>query len=1367
MISLKGQVEFTKLLMKHEAALNKDREKEKLVEKAADEETRPDAALAVTKARKPRQIDLNGEQEGEADGGDGDDDDDDADKEEGEDAKKAKVDEAVALREAKKERQRKQEKLAELELKGPFALTKRVIGRNLGCRLVGHVGFTAHQGTWKDTVPVAIKFMDKPEDVDLALLYRDVDDFASMLGIVSSKGWIVMEYGDLTVPQAMQGGPGQPPRWQDIEFVLLTLECVVDAMKALSAAGGLYGDLKLENLLYFKQDNSVKLCDFSHDDDEKFNGLFEAAHGYMAPELLHGREIGSITPPPVLIPVAPTICVTAATDVWSYGCVVWEMLQWHLSGKRMTPLQWYRSQSTEIEALCTAKARHFDFGYIIGEWILQHGGGPRFPDGALGEQGLQLFWDLTGRQCLSIEPALRPSWGLLQTWFSKTPWDDAAFNVQLCVTTVGRLRRMARTLEVGRVASTKPLSSLQIMWPDMVWEDAKVRKLLHTTDLKEALSSRCVWIQGAAGVGKSALCRFLVCGWGVGEGLLADESCIIYISVGDAMREVCKRGGVSSEDLSLETILHWYWKSSRVPEPYTMTPKEIRDFLKVHGHPLYIFDGVDQGMRIAEAQGDAQAIKWLKQLASGELRKLRRVLLSGRPEDTLHFTGTRVEMCGLVNPLAYLQGPLAGNDDIIYAMKNPNVIGLVKNPLNFQLICKVYQGLDTPAAQALEPPDTLTDLYEIVCVKLLRRALAGCGRDDGHLHEALMDQFEQVHVQTIVRGFGSDNVLRTAVLCCGLFKEMSTVNVPVEGSTLALGEWEQHEWDWWHSSFEDFFAARRLVRAVRGGVPNLEPLVRNTFLQWQFSLGMIRPREVLTRLWMIMFSHLYDQNTRQLFRLKEFKEWKHYGQVCELTNVNPANLLEWPTLDDKVAAIATVGNATRHLESPAAARKLFENLLYLVDHRGVKDPLIFEAVMLWSGLCFFDLNILPAALQCYERGKASVERRNGMTDDILGSYVHNIGLVYEAQDDLDLAMKLYKDALKTKERNGRKETLAYANILHSAARIYRMSNNLTKALELFQEALDIKERVVGAESKDYAVTLNSFAFTHHEQGDWKRALELYQQSLAIDERIIGKNHQDYATTLHNIANVYRDHIDVDKALDMYQEALDIYLKTFGSDNDNYREGLNGIAKVYQKQGDWKNALRNHQAALKLYKTDNQYRKDCISNLTACLKAAPIARIVSDGLIDFVRAKLDWKIELSDRELVMCYRTGKLSLIRRVQALHGAPNSECLRAAARNPSLRVRKTLFGSLKVQTTTEALLLAMSCNNDEAVKSLLAAKVPVTQECVAFAKEIDHKAWVQQLEAAQKQFEQLAKSSFLDTTVVVKKSGNAGKNNKKKGKK
>ncbi len=277
---------------------------------------------------------------------------------------------------------------------------------------------------------------------------------------------------------------------------------------------------------------------------------------------------------------------------------------------------------------------------------------------------------------------------------------------------------------------------------------------------------------------------------------------------------------------------------------------------------------------------------------------------------------------------------------------------------------------------------------------------------------------------------------------------------------------------------------------------------------------------------------------------------------------------------------------------------------------------------------------------------------------------------------------------------------------------------LTEAREVYTRM----EQRRGTECELYGHVLSNLATVCRDQGDLRKALELCQQSLSIKERTVGKGNESYAVTLHCFARVRKDQGDLRKALELYQQSLAIKEQTVGKDNQSYAATLGCIARVHQEQGDLANALELYQQSLKLLKFDNINRRICLDHLLSLLRETKVSQIVSGRLVGFVEAKLQFRLDVSDRELYLGFSHGTTSLVQWLLVLQLGHDvvQQCIKRAKRNTDNDVRTATLSLLSngMPPCTEGLLLALSCGREDVAWEMMVGGVVATKECVAIAQ-------------------------------------------------
>ena len=189
-----------------------------------------------------------------------------------------------------------------------------------------------------------------------------------------------------------------------------------------------------------------------------------------------------------------------------------------------------------------------------------------------------------------------------------------------------------------------------------------------------------------------------------------------------------------------------------------------------------------------------------------------------------------------------------------------------------------------------------------------------------------------------------------------------------------------------------------------------------------------------------------------------------------------------------------------------------------------KHPMLAELcgalAILWT-----ELRQYPRALQTYQAvlDDSSARSHHGMT-------CHNMGIVYQMQQQWQLALDAYQRALELKKQHGQQCELS--STYHQIGMVHQKKQQWSEALNAYQRALEFQEQ------HEAGVTYHQIGRVHEEQCQWQEALETYQRALKL-YRQHGQQHEA-GDTCHQIGIVYEEQQMWQQALDAYQRALELY-----------------------------------------------------------------------------------------------------------------------------------------------------------------------------------------------------------------------------------
>ena len=229
------------------------------------------------------------------------------------------------------------------------------------------------------------------------------------------------------------------------------------------------------------------------------------------------------------------------------------------------------------------------------------------------------------------------------------------------------------------------------------------------------------------------------------------------------------------------------------------------------------------------------------------------------------------------------------------------------------------------------------------------------------------------------------------------------------------------------------------------------------------------------------------------------------------------------------------------------------------------------------GMVYEDQQQWQQALDAYQHA-LELKEQHGQQHQ-LGSTHHQIGIVYQEQQQWQQALDAYQRALELKEQHGQQHQLGSTH--HQIGRVYQEQQQWQQALDAYQRALEFKK--AHGQQHEMSSTYHQIGMVYQEQRQWQPALAAYQRALKLQEQH-GQQHES-GSTYHQIGIVYQEQQQWQQALEAYQRALE--LKDQHGQQHELGSTYHQIGRVYQEQQQWQQALEAYQRALELQEQHGQ------------------------------------------------------------------------------------------------------------------------------------------------------------------------------------
>jgi tetratricopeptide (TPR) repeat protein len=191
----------------------------------------------------------------------------------------------------------------------------------------------------------------------------------------------------------------------------------------------------------------------------------------------------------------------------------------------------------------------------------------------------------------------------------------------------------------------------------------------------------------------------------------------------------------------------------------------------------------------------------------------------------------------------------------------------------------------------------------------------------------------------------------------------------------------------------------------------------------------------------------------------------------------------------------------------------------------------------------------------------------------------SLGIAMLRQAQNEEALELLQKALETYQRTSGIQSKQAARAYHYIGVVFSYQGRYAEALEHYAKALAIRRDVLGERHPDTAATFNNMGSVFKNQGRHTEALEYYAKALAIKRDVLGERHPDTASTYNNMADVFDDQGRHAEALEYYAKALATRRDVLGERHPDTAMTYNNMAVVFMNQGRHVEALEYYAKSL--------------------------------------------------------------------------------------------------------------------------------------------------------------------------------------------
>jgi len=297
-----------------------------------------------------------------------------------------------------------------------------------------------------------------------------------------------------------------------------------------------------------------------------------------------------------------------------------------------------------------------------------------------------------------------------------------------------------------------------------------------------------------------------------------------------------------------------------------------------------------------------------------------------------------------------------------------------------------------------------------------------------------------------------------------------------------------------------------------------------------------------------------------LFAVGKFTEaLQSYRHAVEIDNK-----FHGQTDREKINLTKKLGDTALALNAFDDAELYYLSALILVKQtygkENVKQASFYENL----GKTAFKRGDIKKAILMYQK-TLEIEMACGKNVNLLASRYNNLGRVFQADDQFELAIEHFEEAVRLWENEGASEHHVNQSLaLKNLGTVYQKLGDLGQAQKYLESAIRKSESHYGPDHSDIGRDANILALILQEQEKLDDALVQFRRALRINIQVFGMNHSEVALTLNNMAMLFLEMDDRQRALETIHHAHDIVTQHIREDHPcriQIEENLRGLEEI--------------------------------------------------------------------------------------------------------------------------------------------------------------------------------------------------------------
>ena len=245
---------------------------------------------------------------------------------------------------------------------------------------------------------------------------------------------------------------------------------------------------------------------------------------------------------------------------------------------------------------------------------------------------------------------------------------------------------------------------------------------------------------------------------------------------------------------------------------------------------------------------------------------------------------------------------------------------------------------------------------------------------------------------------------------------------------------------------------------------------------------------------------------------------------------------------------------------------VFVTALKTINEQFAEHPLLQATLFQTLANTLLELGLLDRATEPQERALAA--RRRVLGDDhpdTLNS-ICNMGMLLEAQGELEEAEPYCREAMETSRRVLGVEHHNTLTCINNMGLLLQSQGKLEEAERYYREALETRRRVLGDEHPDTLISINSTGILLQSQGKLEEAEPYHREALETRRRVLGDEHPSTLNSINNMGYLLQNQGKLEEAKPYYREALEIRRRVLGDKHTDTLTSISNMGYLLQSQG---------------------------------------------------------------------------------------------------------------------------------------------------------------------------------------------------------